>query len=171
MSVIERPSTVILPFQTPRKAQRRPEGVLAVVGGSLDSAVLNLALALAHQVSACVDLLMLVEVPIALPMMAYGRYLLSQGADEALDRAMESCGETAGEAAIVLCRGAGSALAAEATARNSADLVIGAPDGGWWARRRARAAITYVQKHAACRIFVVHVPPPSEPALRRAATQ
>ncbi|HWE61788.1 MAG TPA: hypothetical protein VHB98_08760 [Chloroflexota bacterium] len=171
MTMIERPDAVILPWRA--AAQQRPQtgNVLAVVGGKLDGAVLNLARALARDGDTCIDLVLLVEVLPTFPLLAYGRWMQAQGIDATLDAACEECGDRTGEASILLCRSAGAAMAAEARERGSADLVIGAPAGGWWARRRAQAAIGYVQKHAECRVFVVHVPPPPEPQVRRVAAR
>jgi hypothetical protein len=171
MSVADHASAPMLTFPTTGAPRPQPHGVLAVVGGCLDAAVLNLARTLASPGEARIDLLLLVEVPAAFPMGAYGRYMAAHGAYDALDAAAAICGEALGEATILLCRNAGRALAAEIRTRNSADLVIGAPSGGWWARRRAHRAIAHVQRRAACRVFVVHVPPPAAPEQRYAAAR
>jgi hypothetical protein len=172
MNVPERPPAVLLPFPAPGARRGQQGNVLAVVGGLVDAAVVDLALVLAQDGHRQVDLLLLVEVPPALPMRAYGEWLLAQGGDAPLETAEQSCGAAVAESALLLCRGSGPALVAEVVARRSTDLVLGAAVGGWWQRLRLRRAIAHVQARARCRVYVVHVPPPpSERELPRVAAR
>src|SRR5579884_3988038 len=101
MSIIERAPVPTLTIPATDATPSPPHGVLAVVGGCLDAAVLNLARALVLPEQVRIDLLLLVEVPVAFPMGAYGRYLVTQGMYEALDAAAATCGEALGEAEIL----------------------------------------------------------------------
>lgn len=171
MNASKRPHGILVPMSAPLARRAAKGNVLAIVGGVLDAAVIDLAQVLARDATGRVDLLLLVEVPIAFPMRAYGEMLMAQGGDAALAAAEQTCGTAAGEVGMLLCRGIGPALVAEVRARGCADLVMSAPAGGWWARWRGRRAIAHVQARAGCRVYVVHVPPPAaeEQLLRRAA--
>lgn len=157
----------VLPFPPlpPVRAAARV-AVLAVLGGPLDMAVVDLACVLAPDAGTRIDLLLLVEVPRVFPMRAYGERLLAHDADAPLIAAAQHCAGTPGDAGILLCRDAAEALAAEVEQRGCTDLVIAAPSGGRWKRRRAQRAIERIQARAACRVYVVHVPVPPAPILR-----
>jgi hypothetical protein len=123
--------------------------------------VVDLALALARQDRRKVDLLLLAEVPPALPLRAYGEWLVAQGGGAALEEAEQQCSSALGEAEIVVCRSSGPALVAEVQARGSSDLVLAVGEGGWWRRWRTRRAVAHVQARAHCRVYVIHAPPPA----------
>lgn len=161
MSAREQPPTVLLPFPTPGARRAARGNVLAVVGGPLDTPVVDLALVLARQDRRKVDLLLLVEVPPALPLRAYGEWLLGQEGGAPLEEAEQRCEVTLGDAGILVCRSSGPALLAEAQARGSSDLVLAIGEGGWWRRWRSRRAIAHVQAGAHCRVYVIHAPPPA----------
>jgi hypothetical protein len=164
MSTNERPRSAVISLAERASRQSPREGVLAVVGGALDEAVIDLALVLAERAPRSVHLLHLVEVPFALPLLAYARSMEAQGTDGPLERAVLRCGREMATAETLLCRGMGPALAEEVATRRCADLVIGAPSGGWWARWRRGLALSHIRAHAECRIYVVHTPPPPEVA-------
>jgi hypothetical protein len=172
MNASKKPHGTILSFPSTNAEPTTSHNVLAVVGGVLDEAVVDLALVLAREAKILVDLLQLVDVPMTLPMRAYGEYWGAHGGDAPLHAAEQICGPSLGEAGILLTRGMGPALVAETLARESSGLVIGTPDGGWWVRWRGRRAIAHVQAQAECRVYVVHAPlPPHERELPRTAAR
>jgi hypothetical protein len=115
-----------------------------------------------------VDLLLLVEVPIGLPMASYGEWLLAHNCSASLLAAEQLCGTLLGDSAIQLCRSIGPALVDEVRARQASSLVIGAPAHGWWTHRRARRGIAYAQARSGCRVYVLGMParPAAYPAPR-----
>jgi hypothetical protein len=135
--------------------------VLAVLDGTCDDAAVRLAVSLARECSVLVDLLLLAEVPVGLPMEAYGEWLLASDDVACLAVAEQLCGPTLGDSSIQLCRSAGPALVEAARERRASCLVIGAPGPGWWMRRRARRAIAHAQAYADCRVYVTNVPAPA----------
>jgi hypothetical protein len=171
MNARVQPPAVLLPFPASGAWRAAQGNVLAVVGGPLDTAVVDLAMALAHQDRRKVDLLLLVEVPPALPLRAYGEWLVAQGAGAPLEEAEQHCSAVLGEAEIVVCRSSGPALVAEAQARGSTDLVLAVGEGGWWRRRRTRRAVAHVQARAHCRVYVIHTPPPADLQPQQAIAQ
>ena len=162
------PSTVLLPFSTAPSSRSARGGVLAVVGGALDEAVLDLAVVLAHDVGGPLDLVHLIELPLAVPLVAYSR-MLGRDQSPSLRAALDRCGDEVRDAGIVLCRAMGPALVAETRQRRSLCLVLGAPSGGWWSRLRGRRALAHIQAGATCRVYMVHSPAPPEQDLPRAA--
>ncbi|HVA92620.1 MAG TPA: hypothetical protein VNL71_22595 [Chloroflexota bacterium] len=159
---MERESRRLLPLSARPSPSGTRSHVLAVVGGPLDAAVIDLALVLAQEGQRPLDLLVLLEVPPLFPLRAYGDYLAARGGEAALDAAEEQCGRVSGESGALICRSAGAALVAEILARGSTDLIMGAPGGNWWRRWCMRRAIARVQARTRCRVYVVHQSPPPE---------
>ncbi|MDB5058580.1 MAG: hypothetical protein JWO59_2052 [Chloroflexi bacterium] len=163
MNIPDQPVRIALPLPIPEALHSTPGNVLAVVGGVLDAAVVDLALVLAREAKNHVDLLLLAEVPVGLPMRAYGDWLMGRGCEAPLLAAEKTCGPAMGDANVLLSRGIGPALVAELLARQSSCLVISSAEGGWWVRWRGRRGIAQVQAHAECPVYVVHTPlPPHE---------
>lgn len=162
MSERVRASSVLLPFSERAARHAAESQVLAVVGGKLDQAVIDLARVLVEEGRRHLDLLVVVEVPSLFPLRAYGEHLAAPEAHRALDAAEQYCGPVPGESGILLCRSMGQTLVAEVQARGIADLVIGAPTGSGWRKWRTQQAITRLQSRAHCRVYVVHTQlPPS----------
>jgi hypothetical protein len=160
MSITTHPTPLALPVPSPGRPPTASGNVLAVVGGVLDAAVVDLALVLAREAKSQVDLLLLFDVPVGLPMRAYGDWLGARGGDGPLVTAEKTLGSVLGEATVLLTRGIGPALVAEARARRSHCLVISTPEGGWWVRWRGRRGIAQLQRRADCPVYEVHLPPP-----------
>jgi hypothetical protein len=125
MSALELPHGILLPFRphSIRSTARNP--AMAMVGSSLDPAVLDLALALPQEGHGPVDVLLLVEIPGALPMRAYPAVPGAQQTEEILEAARARYGARCGESAILLCLGIGPALVAEARVRGQHRPVAG----------------------------------------------
>jgi hypothetical protein len=157
MNTLARPGGILLPLSARGSQPTANRRVLAVGGGTLDEAVIDLALVLARDGAGGLDLLVLAEVPFIFPLRAYSDWLMAHGAEAKLDALEQRCEMIPGESGILLCRSTGAALEAEVRARGSTDLVVGVQAGSWWRRRRTQRMLTDLQARTSCRVYVVQM--------------
>jgi len=152
----------------PQDAPHTAGPLLAVVLGTpLDNAVVDLAALLSGRAGATLYLLYPQVVPPALPLAAASHVLAATGGEAVLERALAHHADDRAVGVTLICRALGPAVAEEAAERGCAGIVIGAPQGGWLARRRIRQAGSYLMRHATCPTYVVHdvaQEPAAEPA-------